>query len=250
MLQFFKNIFAKKEVRYLDSLSEIVVDMHSHLIPKIDDGSKSNEESQQIIQELTRYGFKKIITTPHIMKGGYDNTLANITTGKDALNAFLKENNSPTIQASAEYFGDEHFLALIKNKDILPVYNNYVLFEQSFMQKSVQLQDIIFELQIENYKPILAHPERYSYFIEKDLTTYKELKSKGIFFQLNLFSLLGVYGELAKQTAEKMIEAQLIDFVGTDIHNATQLQYLEPLLYNKHLAQLIAQQKLLNQTLL
>lgn len=250
MINIFKNIYSKKDNIFFSSFNDIAVDIHSHLIPNIDDGSKSNEESLEIINELKRIGFLKIITTPHTMKGGYDNTKENIENGVSRLNSFLNDCNVLNIEASSEYFGDEHLLELIKEKKLLSINNKYILFEQSFVQESATFETIIFELQLDGFKPILAHPERYGYFFDKDLKKYKEIKSKGALLQLNLFSLLGVYGEKSKLIAEKLIDDQLIDFVGTDIHNRVQIPLLELLFKNEYLYKLIQQNKLLNKTLL
>lgn len=250
MFSIFKNIFSKKDSIYFSSFKDIAVDIHSHLIPNIDDGSKSKEESLEIIEHFGNLGFQKIITTPHTMKGGYDNTKEIIETGTLELNKYLNQNNVFDISSSSEYFGDEHFMKLIKSKELLPISNKYILFEQSFVQKSALFDTLVFELQLEGYKPILAHPERYNYLMDKDLKTYKEIKSKGVLFQLNLFSLLEVYGEGAKKTAEKLIDEQLIDFVGTDIHNRAQLPFIQQLFKSEYLYKLIQQGKLLNKTLM
>jgi len=251
VFQIFKNIFKSTPKVNLSSLEDIAVDMHSHLIPAIDDGAKSKEESLEIISKMQDLGYQKIITTPHTMHGAYNNNSAIILDGKNKLLPFLKENNcSVAIEASSEYYLDSHFNQLIQNKDLLPFGDNYILFELSFISKPSSLETIIFNLQAEGYQPILAHPSRYGYFIDKDLSQLKKIKETGILFQLNLFSLLGVYGEKSKQTAELLIEEKLVDFVGTDIHNRAQIAYLDKLLCNYHLSELIQQDKLLNKTLL
>lgn len=251
MLQIFKNIFKSKPKVHIESLSSIAVDMHSHLVPGIDDGSMSNEESMAILQRMHDLGFKKIITTPHTMWGGYDNTPEIILNGSKALNEFLETKNFPLrVEASSEYYSDGHFDELIKAKNLLPFGKNHILFELSYMFKPSNLGTTIFDLSVEGYKPILAHPERYNYLFDKDLKEYHKIKDSGAYLQLNLFSLVDAYGPAAKQIAHKLIDADLVDFVGTDIHNTVQLSYLDALLSDPYMEKLLQKDKLLNKTLL
>ncbi|MCB9257378.1 MAG: capsular biosynthesis protein [Chitinophagales bacterium] len=232
-------------------MASIGVDMHSHLVPGIDDGSKSAEESLKILERMYELGFRKIITTPHTMWGGYDNTPETISNGAQALNQFLEDQNFPLkVEASSEYYSDGHFDELIKTKNLLPFANNHILFELSYMFKPSNLAVTIFDLSVDGYKPILAHPERYNYLFDKDLKEYNKIKDSGAYLQLNLFSLVDAYGPAAKQIAHKLIDADLIDFVGTDIHNTAQLSYLDALLSDPYMDKLLQKDKLLNKTLL
>jgi len=251
VFQIFKDIFKSKPKLRLHDFSEIAVDMHSHLIPGIDDGSRSNEESLQMISALHQLGFQKLITTPHIMSGGYDNTTAIISEGRDKLSSYLTSNGEHIqLERSAEYYLDGHFENLIQAKDLMPFGKNYILFELSYMFRPTKLEQLVFELNMDEYKPILAHPERYNYLGDKDLKQLKKVKEAGMYFQLNLFSLVGAYGPGAKQLGEKLIQEKMIDFVGTDIHNPAQLRYFEELMENQHLYELIDQGKLLNKSLI
>ncbi len=251
MFQIFKDIFKSKPKVRLHDFSEIGVDMHSHLIPGIDDGSQSNEESLEMISALHQFGFQKLITTPHIMSGGYDNTTAIISEGRDKLATYLRSKGEEIqIERSAEYYLDGHFEKLIEEKNLMPFGNNHILFELSYMFRPTNIEKIVFELNMEGYKPILAHPERYNYLGDNELKQLKKVKDSGMYFQLNLFSLGGAYGPSAKQLGEKLIQEKMIDFVGTDIHKPAQLRYLEELLSNPHLYKLIDQGKLLNKSLI
>lgn len=251
MFNIFKNIFKTQPKVNIQSFEAIAVDMHSHLVPGIDDGSKSEEESLEIITRLIDLGYKKIITTPHIMMGAYSNSTTNITKGKNDLNEYLKSKACPIqIEASAEYYLDDYFDKLIEKKDLMPFGNNHILFELSFFSKPSSFKTTVFNLISEGYQPILAHPERYNYLADKDLSMLTEIKESGVLFQLNMFSLVGVYGEVSKRIAEKLIKSKMIDFVGTDIHNRTQLKHFDQLLNNFHLSELIEQNKLQNINLL
>ncbi len=250
MFQIFKNIFKKEPKICISSLEDIGVDMHNHLIPNIDDGSKSMDETIVILKKIKELGYRKVITTPHIMAGAYNNNPEIILKGKkEVLKSILKEDIDLEFDATSEYYLDEHFERLIDSKDLLPFSDNYILFEQSFMAKPNSLEQVVFKLQTEGYKPILAHPERYNYLADKNLENLKKIKNSGVLFQLNLFSLIGTYGPVSLRIAEALINEKMIDFVGTDLHNAGQLIYFESLLKNKLLFDLIQQDTLLNNTL-
>ena len=251
MIDFFKNIFKSKPKVSIGDFSAIAVDMHSHLIPAIDDGSKSNDESLIMIRKLEELGYKKIITTPHIMSGGYDNTTEIIQNGTKQLNEFLaKESVGVKLECSSEYYLDGHFDNLIAKNDLMPFGNNYILFELSYMFKPNNLETAIFNLELEGYKPILAHPERYKYMADKSLDQYRKIRDSGVKLQLNLFSLVGAYGDLSRQIGEQLIAEKMVDFVGTDLHNPLQLNYFDALLENAHLDALIQQDRILNKSLL
>lgn len=250
MFQIFKDLFKSKPKQVLQDLSAVGIDMHSHLIPSIDDGSKSDEQSLTMIQGLEEIGFSKLITTPHIMSGGYDNTTEIIQNGCKDLNEFLaKENVSMELECSSEYYLDGHFEDLIQEKDLMPFGDNYILFEFSYMFRPTDAEKVIFDLGVDGYRPILAHPERYNYLADKELKHLREMKDTGVLFQLNLFSLVGGYGPVAKSIGEALIKEKMIDFVGTDLHNPTQLPYLKNLLESEALMDLIQQDKLKNKEL-
>lgn len=251
MFSIFKNIFQSKPKAVLKDFSGIAVDMHSHLIPGIDDGSQSDEQSLEMIKRLDELGFKKLITTPHIMSGGYDNNTLIIREGKDKLKKYLSNYSlNIEIDCSSEYYLDGHFEHLIKQNDLMPFGNNYILFELSYMFRPSNMENVIFELSLEGYRPILAHPERYNFLADKSLKEYRKIKEQGALLQLNLFSLVGGYGPRAKAIAEDLIKEGLVDFVGSDLHKPAQLGYFEKLLESQVLMNLIEQGKLKNKELL
>lgn len=250
MFSILKDLFKSKPKQILSDLSDIGVDMHSHLIPGIDDGSKSNEQSLEMISRLQDYGFSKLITTPHIMSGGYDNTTSIIQKGSESLNLYLEKNKVDIeLKCSSEYYLDGHFEDLIKQKDLMPIGDNYILFEFSYMFRPTDGERVIFDLGLDGFRPILAHPERYNYMADKNLSKLKTLKDTGVLFQLNLFSLVGAYGPIAQKVGEHLIRERMIDFVGTDLHNPSQLEYLNKLLESESLMDLIQQDQLKNKVL-
>jgi tyrosine-protein phosphatase YwqE len=243
------NIFSKKEEIVLKDFSELVVDMHSHLIPGIDDGSKTIESSIELIKNLNDLGYKKLITTPHIMSDYFRNTPDIIHNGLTKLKLELENSGIDIeIEAAAEYYVDFEFQKKLRTEKLLTFGGNYVLFELSYYNSPQNLEEVIFELQTNGYKPILAHPERYSYW-HNNFEIYSNLKDKGVFFQLNLNSLTGEYSPLSKKIAEKLIDSEYVEFLGTDTHNLRHIELLKNLFPNKHLNKLVSSGKLLNNTL-
>jgi tyrosine-protein phosphatase YwqE len=249
---FLSNLFKKKEeVSSLTDLSSLAIDLHSHLIPGIDDGAKNMDDSLFLIKGLYELGFKKIITSPHIMSGGYDNTPEIILSGRDKVRAALKENNIPVeFDAWAEYYLDETIMKKIEEKSLLTMGNNYVLVELSYLIKSNSSTTYFYELIRNGYKVILAHPERYPYYYEDSLDQYSSLKDQGIYFQMNIASLTGTYGKGAKSMAEKMIDNNMIDFISTDLHNERHLGYIQNSVKLPYIEKIINYDKLMNKIFL
>ena len=251
MLNFLKTLFSKKKHSYLDSFSLLGTDIHSHLIANIDDGTKTIDESIDIILEMKSLGISKIITTPHTMKGGYNNTAKIITKGyKELIKELENRKIDIKIEVASEYYMDESFIKLLTNKnEILTFGDNYLLFEMSYMTKHSNMKSVFFDMNIAEYKPVLAHPERYPYLYGENLDKFKEIKKTGVLFQINLFSLVGYYGKSAKLVAEQLIDAEMVDFVGTDIHNTSQLKVLKSCLKSKYVNKILNYKNLKNQLL-
>ena len=225
-MSLFSTLFKKKSLELFD-LSKIGIDMHSHLIPGIDDGSRSMDETIAMLAKFESLGYKKIITTPHIMKEVYPNTSEIINQGLKQVQETAKSLGlSIEIEAAAEYYFDDHLIQLIKHKDILSFGQNYVLVEFSFHTPPIFEDQLFFEMQMAKYKPVLAHFERYPYFHDS-LDKAKEYRNKGVNIQVNINSLTGHYGPQVRKQAEKLIDANLVDFVGSDCHRMQHLMMLE-----------------------
>ena len=192
------------------------VDIHSHILPGIDDGANNINESIKLISEMRKIGFEKIITTPHTYMGLYDNNPKTIENSFKLLPKDLVEENS--IKYASEYLLDFSIIDSINNKSILCLKDNHILFEMSYLNKPNNLYEIIHYILVNGYTPILAHPERYIYFHE-NFKEYKKLKKVGCKLQLNLLSVIGYYGKKILTISEKLLGNNLIDFVGSDIHN-------------------------------
>lgn len=221
------------------SLDWLQVDMHSHLIPGIDDGSKSLEESVSLVKRLRDYGLRRIITTPHIMSEYYRNTPEIILNGLDLLREELeKQQVNIEISAAAEYYIDEFFVEKVKKGEKLLTFSaNQVLVETGFVAKPMMLKEIFFDMEMQGYKPILAHPERYQYLM-MDRRLLEDLLDRDIYFQANLLSFTGFYSKQVKEFAEMLLERGKIRYIGTDCHNERYLDALERLPENRIYAKL------------
>lgn len=226
------------------------VDLHSHLIPAIDDGTRTMEESLHLIQELEHLGFKKLIITPHTMSHRFNNSSKEILQKFQLLqNEIKKQKININLAISSEYYLDEHFFSLLEKKDILTFGDNFLLFEHSYKIKPPQYESLLFEIKVAGYKPVLAHPERYL-FLHKNFELYKRLKEMGIYFQLNLNSLSGYYSKDVQKVAHKLVEKGWIDFIGSDIHNNKHLNYFKANLQSKNIKKIFQYNTILNQQLL
>ena len=237
MFGLFKKKEAKKDIKF--NYSSLMVDMHSHVLPGIDDGAQNPEESIFLIKKIMALGIKKIIATPHIMADYYRNTPETINNALEILKAELvKEKIDIVVEAAAEHYFDETFEARVNDNKLMIMGDGYVLFEFSFISQPPNAIPVIQKIKDLGYKPILAHPERYPYM---DIDQFKTLHSWGVDFQLNTISLVGYYGRESKRMAEELIDNQLVDFISSDMHhprhaealkNALRMPYLEKLLFD------------------
>tara|TARA_B100000902_G_scaffold302663_1_gene290665 strand:- start:14041 stop:14778 length:738 start_codon:yes stop_codon:yes gene_type:complete len=245
MFNFF-TLFRNKEIPSID-FSILKSDMHSHLIPSVDDGSKSIEESIRLINKMKSLGFSKIITTPHTMSDVYKNSSEDIIDGMKKLKMELDLRKIKiSFDAASEYYIDFDFTNNIGKNNFLTFGHKYILVEFSFFEKPNNLDEIIFNLQSSGYNVVFAHPERYLYLSMKD---YRKFVSKGVFLQLNLLSITGYYSTKVLNKAKDLINEDLISFVGTDCHNESQIEVLKLCFTNPLWHKLSISKKLLNRTL-
>jgi protein-tyrosine phosphatase len=243
------NIFGSSRLKDPVDLSAVGTDMHSHFIPGIDDGAKTLEDSLNLIRSMQELGYKKLITTPHIMADYYKNTPEIINKGLEEVRAELRKNNvNIQLEAASEYYLDFDFERKMNEEALLTLGKNYVLFEVSYMHPPENLNNIIFQLILKGYKPVLAHPERYNFW-HNDFEKYKEIIDKGALLQMNINSLTGYYSIPTKKIAERMIKEGMVSFLGSDCHHAGHINLLQKVVYEKPLKELIDSGKLLNSTL-
>jgi len=236
MFGLFKKKREKREITF--NYESIMVDMHSHVLPGIDDGAKTPQDSIVLIRKMMDLGIKKIIATPHIMVDFYRNTPETIGDSLALLKAELvKENIDIVIEAAAEHYFDETFEPRVDKGEVMTMGDNYLLFELSFINKPPNMIPVLQKMNDKGYKPILAHPERYPFL---DLEQYKSIRSWGCDFQLNTISLTGYYGKEVKKTAEMLVDNEMIEFISSDMHHerhamalkdALRTQYIEKLLF-------------------
>lgn len=226
--------FFKKKTADLP-VQELRVDIHSHLIPGIDDGIQSVEEGLTILREFEALGYEKVITTPHTMWGTYDNRPENILEGLSVMKKAAKEANIELeIEAATEYYLDEHFMERIKRKDELLTFGKeYVLVETGFINEPPELKDASFQLNLHGYKMVYAHPERYMYLFDNE-RLIEELLDRNIIFQLNAISLTGCYSKPVQKLAEKLIDMKAVQLVGTDCHNMGHIDLLKEVRKSKY----------------
>jgi tyrosine-protein phosphatase YwqE len=250
----FASMFGKKKYA-LPDFSAIGTDLHSHLLPGIDDGASTLEDALQMIGMMRELGYRKWITTPHVIATLYPNTKERILGQMYAIRETLEEEKrgrgeedfeAETFRASAEYHLDSGFLELVERDELIPFGDkNYILIEFSFRRYPEDLDRVLEVLDDKGYTPILAHPERFGY-LAMQFSKYHELKEKGLLFQMNLNSLSGHYGFPIKMTAEKLIDAGFVDVVGSDAHHPGQIRDMARVLGNKHFIKLVESGRLLN----
>jgi protein-tyrosine phosphatase len=206
----------------------IQTDIHSHILPGIDDGSPDIETSLRLVKGIYNLGIRKSIATPHVISDMYRNT-------PETINAALKKLKEASaiaginieLSAAAEYMLDDYFMNLLKDKSqLLTIHDNIILTEQSYATPTGNLNEIAFELITQGFKPIMAHPERYFYY-HNDNENYYHLKDMGFLLQVNLLSLTGYYGPAVTKAAKFLFNEKLVDLVGTDMHHEKHLGMLQ-----------------------
>lgn len=229
--------------------SILEVDMHSHLIPGIDDGAPDLGTALELIKALYGLGYKKLYTTPHVMADLYPNSREAILEGLEKVRQGITALGIPIeIHAAAEYYLDEQFEALLEEGQLLTLPGNHVLVEMSFLSQPPNLFHNLFRMQTKGYSPILAHPERYL-FLKDDFKQYYRLKEYGCKFQLNLLSLIGYYGKPVKINALKLLKKGMIDYLGTDLHHAKHAALLKEAVRNRRVRRVLGKGEFLNKEL-
>jgi protein-tyrosine phosphatase len=236
------GLFKKKEKfkkQATFDYSGIMVDMHSHILPGIDDGAQTLEDSIYLIRKMMELGIKKVIATPHIMIDYYRNNAETINSALAVIKAELASQGMDiTIEAAAEHMFDEGFEAKIDANELMLMKDGYVLFELSFISKPPTLIPVIQKIINKGYKPILAHPERYPYLTIDEL---KNIQSWGCNLQLNTISLTGYYGTEVKKAAEALVDHQMIDFISSDMHHPRHAAAFKQALLTPYLEKLMAE---------
>jgi Capsular polysaccharide biosynthesis protein len=219
------DFFFKKEAEALQL--PFNTDIHSHILPWVDDGSKNIESSLFLVNKMCEWGIYNIIATPHRTDISFENTIETVKPGFEELKEAIAKNNIPVnLTHSFEYRLDEGFINLMEQNKLVPLKGNYILIENSFIQPLWNLKEIIFDLKLKGFKPILAHPERYGYYVtNKQL--YTELHDIECEFQINILSIAGGYGKEIQKTAMWLLEKGYLDYIGTDLHNRSHSDFID-----------------------
>jgi tyrosine-protein phosphatase YwqE len=242
--------FFKKKSTEPFPFHRVGTDMHSHLLPGIDDGSPDIQTSIELIRGLEELGYSKFIATPHAMEDLYPNTPATIRAAHQALTDTLSRERPQTrISYAAEYLLDGAVDDILeKNEPMLTLHDKLVLVEISFASPPLHLKEVLFQIQMNGYQPVFAHPERYSFYHHQP-GIYAEIKAMGCLFQSNLLSFSGYYGSSVRQAAEYLVQKGLTDLLGTDLHHHRHLEHLRELPLTPSLARLLDEQGILNPSL-
>ena len=252
-MSFFGKIFGNNgaENNAAPFINPIKVELHSHLIHAVDDGVQTLEESLETLKVLAAMGYSKVITTPHIMSDFYKNGPHNLVPKLQELQNYIKEQNlTIELEVAAEYMIDDAIEDKIKNNEILSFggAKKYVLVEMPFLEEARNFKSVIFELQIQGFNPVLAHPERYTYYHQKK-EKYEELVDKNVLLQLNNLSLIGYYSPHVLKAAEFIVDKKLHSFVGSDAHNVRHALIIQDKVIQSKLYQKACSIELLNNTL-
>ena len=243
----FSSLFGKKEPALGPAdLSVLHCDVHSHFIPGIDDGAQNLEQSMELLRAMHGLGYRKVITTPHSMADGYKNTPEIILGGLEKLRREVHAQGLDIeVDAAAEYYLDHELEKRVTERQMLTFGDRLLLFELPFISEPQVMLSVIFQMQTQGYRPVLAHPERYAYW-HNDLGKYERLKERGVLFQLNLVALSGAYGNKAKEVAERLIDLGAYELIGSDCHNMNHVEAIQNTLERPYLHKLLRSGKLLN----
>ena len=246
----FDFLFRKKKYEPIPIFEVLSTDMHCHLVPKVDDGSKCIEESVECMKALASVGYKKMILTPHFQTPRFENDEDDIVRRYEEMKRQAADMGVEIdiCGIGGEYRIDSGFAKRLENPRFLQIGGKYVLVEFSLHQQMMGCDEMIFDMQMKGYEVILAHPERYPY-LNVGGSRMEQLKNQGVFFQVNVLSLGGFYGEEAKRRAFEMVEGGLVEFLGTDTHNSMYAQALIDLTHNRKVEKLLMNHEFLNKTL-
>ena len=211
-------------------------DIHCHIVPGVDDGSPDARTSADLVERMQAWGIERIIASPHVTQHTFENNPERLAAPfKTLQDELASRGNGIAVSHSAEYRIDDLFLQQLDEGKIMPYPNGWLLVENSFMQEPWNLEQVLFDLQVRGFRPILAHPERYTYY-HSDKQRYHKLHGAGAAFQVNLLSLAGHYGKAERAVAEYLIKEGLVDFIGTDLHRSSHADRIDQYLATRQAA--------------
>lgn len=197
-------------------------DVHSHLLPGVDDGFPTLEKSLHALRELEDIGVERIILTPHFMKDYPDNNRNSILEAFASFKAEAGRVCGIDLRIAGEYMLDSRFLEHFGQGILTLDGKNHVLCETSYIMHEPSAPDMVYKIMLEDFHPVIAHPERYEYAEKNDYYRWKDKRYK---FQLNLLSLAGAYGGMAAVKALFLLKEGMYDFIGTDMHSLSHVRH-------------------------
>lgn len=202
-------------------------DIHCHVVPGVDDGSPDAETSVELLSHMADWGFERIFASPHSTADHFENTPQTIAEPFTRLKeAAAGAGLQLGLEHHFEYRVDQFFIEQLKNDNIKPLPDDFILIENGFDQEPWGLENIIFELLSKGYRPVMAHPERYRYY-RHNISRYAELHDKGLLFQINLLSLAGHYKGGERDVALRLLKQGMVSFIGTDVHHMGHVESIE-----------------------
>lgn len=215
-------------------------DIHCHILPGIDDGAPDADYGAELVMRMSAWGLSRIIATPHVVGEVYENTPESISAALTRLQESMHAKGIPTtVQSAAEHRLDDLFSRNIIADTLISHPGKHVLIENSFMQEARDIDSIVIRLTNRGYIPVMAHPERFVYYHSANLKRYFELHRLGVRFQVNLLSIAGRYGSEPRHVAERLIEAGIVDFFGTDVHRHEHCDAIEAFLSSRNYDKLL-----------
>jgi len=238
------SFFKKRNL--ITDISWLGVDIHSHILPGIDDGAKEVGQSLSYITQMQQLGFEKLFFTPHIYTELYPNTPETILPAlKSVQDGLVAASNPIDVGAAAEHMVDYSFEV---KEGLMCLPNKHILIEMSYLSETPNIEKVIFDLQIAGYNIVLAHPERYNFY-HKTTDRYHRLREMGCLFQLNLLSIVGYYGKEVKLAAEYLLKNNLYDLAASDLHHDKHMSLLTRVVQNGDLYSLIGHYEFKNKLL-
>jgi tyrosine-protein phosphatase YwqE len=222
-------------------------ELHCHIIPGVDDGSRKKEDSLFYLESLASFGVQQVVFTPHCIEERFENTPTIIEPIFQDLAHSVQQKHGLdlSLSYSFEYRLDPGFLKLLEQSNfgvegcqLRPLYGKYLLIENSFAQQVPGMDRVVAEIQQRGFYPILAHPERYIYYAGHKGQYYHQLQNHQVEFQCNLLSFAGYYGDVAKKMAYWMLEQGYVNFLGSDLHHHQHVHLISQFLKSKEYARI------------
>lgn len=214
-------------------------DVHSHILPGVDHGAATVDDSLEMLRAQLDMGITRVMCTSHVTAETFENTPESLTHAWEVLKQAIAAEGLPVeVFPSAEYRIDEYWNKEYAAGHVLPMPGNYLLLENSFVQELIGIDELMFDVQVKGYHPILAHPERYGYYHHRH-DRYEHLHRSGVKFQVNLLSLAGYFGKGAKIQALWMLENNLCDMLGSDMHFMEHAEVIKDYIASKEWRKLV-----------